>query len=73
MTELSFKFKNISKTGILKSMLLGLGLVYSGFHSGQAQSPEQWNSSEIYHALEKFNTFGSVLYIGAHPDDDITS
>lgn len=72
MTELSFKFKNISKTGILKSMLLGLGLVYSGFHSGQAQSPEQWNSSEIYHALEKFNTFGSVLYIGAHPDDENT-
>ncbi len=72
MIDFSFKFKNISKTLIQKSIWIGLVLVYSGFQSGYAQAPVQWNSSEIYHALEKFNTFGSVLYVGAHPDDENT-
>ena len=72
MIDFSFKFKNISKTLIQKSIWIGLVLVYSGFQSGYAQAPVQWNSGEIYHALEKFNTFGSVLYVGAHPDDENT-
>jgi len=72
MIDFSFKFKKISKTLIQKSIWIGLALVYSGFQSGYAQAPVQWNSSEIYHALEKFNTFGSVLYVGAHPDDENT-
>lgn len=72
MIDFSFKFKNISKTLIQKSIWIGLVLLYSGFQSGYAQAPVQWNSSEIYHALEKFNTFGSVLYVGAHPDDENT-
>ena len=37
-----------------------------------AQTPEQWNSSRLYHELMKFNTLGSVLYVGAHPDDENT-
>ena len=72
MIDLSFKFKNISKALWLKSLWIGLALIYSGLHSSYAQAPVQWNSSEIYHALDKFNTFGSVLYVGAHPDDENT-
>ncbi len=72
MIDFSFKFKNISKTLIQKSIWIGLALLYSGFQSGYAQAPVQWNSNEIYHALEKFNAFGSVLYVGAHPDDENT-
>jgi len=36
------------------------------------QKPKVYNSSEIYHALEKLNFLGSALYIAAHPDDENT-
>ena len=35
-----------------------------------SQSPETYTSSEIFEQLKKLNVLGSVLYIGAHPDDE---
>lgn len=37
-----------------------------------AQLQPQQNSAEIYHAIQKLNFLGSVLYIAAHPDDENT-
>lgn len=37
-----------------------------------AQKPAKLSSSEIFHALEKFNFLGNALYIAAHPDDENT-
>ncbi len=37
-----------------------------------AQTNVQLNSAEIFQALKKLNTVGSVLYIAAHPDDENT-
>lgn len=36
------------------------------------QKPAKLSSSEIYHALQKFNFLGNALYIAAHPDDENT-
>ncbi|MEO6288624.1 MAG: PIG-L family deacetylase [Ginsengibacter sp.] len=38
-----------------------------------AQSQETYTSSEIFQQLKKLNVLGSVLYIGAHPDDENNS
>ncbi len=35
-----------------------------------SQSPETYTSSEIFQKFKKLNVLGSVLYIGAHPDDE---
>lgn len=40
------------------------------FSSLRAQAPEKLNSEEIYQKLQKLNFLGSVLYVGAHPDDE---
>jgi LmbE family N-acetylglucosaminyl deacetylase len=46
-----------------------ISLIISG---NNAQKPDQLNSGEIYHALEKLNFLGTVLYVAAHPDDENT-
>ena len=38
----------------------------------QAQQPQKLNASEIYESIQKLNVLGSVLYVGAHPDDENT-
>ncbi len=38
-----------------------------------AQSPQAWGSAEIYQQLKQLQVLGSVLYIGAHPDDENNS
>lgn len=38
----------------------------------QAQQPKKLNASEIYESIQKLNFLGSVLYVGAHPDDENT-
>lgn len=38
-----------------------------------AQAPKNYTSSEILLQLKKLNVLGSVLYIGAHPDDENNS
>lgn len=35
-----------------------------------AQSPETYTSSEIFQQIKKLNVLASVLYVGAHPDDE---
>ncbi len=37
-----------------------------------AQKPNQLNSGEIYHAIQKLNFLGTALYLAAHPDDENT-
>lgn len=38
----------------------------------QAQKPKKLNASQIYESIQKLNFLGSVLYVGAHPDDENT-
>lgn len=38
----------------------------------KAQAPEKWSSSDIFEHIQKLNFLGSVLYVGAHPDDENT-
>jgi LmbE family N-acetylglucosaminyl deacetylase len=40
------------------------------FLHGYAQTPSTYSSADIYLQLKKLNVLGSVLYIGAHPDDE---
>src|SRR5690606_3713344 len=37
-----------------------------------ARQPPKPDAAEIFHALKKLNTLGSVLYVAAHPDDENT-
>ncbi|MEO8110273.1 MAG: PIG-L family deacetylase [Ginsengibacter sp.] len=47
-------------------ILLSFTLLYS-----EAQSPpETYTSSQIYQQIKKLDVLGSVLYVGAHPDDE---
>ncbi|MGB5849603.1 MAG: PIG-L family deacetylase, partial [Ignavibacteriaceae bacterium] len=39
----------------------------------KAQPAKTYNAAEIKLALKKLNTLGSVLYVGAHPDDENTA
>jgi hypothetical protein len=41
-------------------------------HAAHAQDAGIQNAADIRLALEKLNTLGSVLYVGAHPDDENT-
>lgn len=38
--------------------------------SSYAQTPETYTSSEIFQQIKKLNVLVSVLYVGAHPDDE---
>ncbi|MFT3827561.1 MAG: PIG-L family deacetylase [Chitinophagaceae bacterium] len=40
--------------------------------AGKAQAPATYSSAEIYEQIQKLNVLGSVLYVGAHPDDENT-
>jgi len=72
MIQSNFRFKPLLPIWDARSLWISLGVVLFSILTGYAQKPTQWSSSELYHALEKFNTFGSVLYVGAHPDDENT-
>jgi LmbE family N-acetylglucosaminyl deacetylase len=41
--------------------------------SAVCQLPKVYSSSEIFQQIKKLNVLGSVLYIGAHPDDENNS
>ncbi len=41
--------------------------------NASAQSPRNYNSTDISLRLKKLNILGSVLYVAAHPDDENTS
>ncbi len=51
---------------------LSVLLIFCLTYNIQAQLPKKLNSAEIHHEIEKLNFFGSVLYVGAHPDDENT-
>lgn len=38
-----------------------------------AQTQKEYSSTEIYNQIKKLNFLGSVLYVGAHPDDENTA
>lgn len=52
----------------LRPILLFLFLFQFSF----SQVPKDLSSSELYQAIQKLNFLGSVLYVGAHPDDENT-
>ncbi len=54
-----------------KSLLYVLLFIFVPYFT-QAQQPKKLNTSEIYESIQKLNFLGTVLYIGAHPDDENT-
>lgn len=54
-----------------KAKLIGL-LLFTNFML-HAQTQQDYSSTKIYKKIEKLNFLGSVLYVGAHPDDENTS
>ncbi len=54
---------------ILFLFIFFLGIPSASFAQGFPKKP---NSSDIYDALKKLQTLGSVLYVAAHPDDENT-
>ncbi|MEJ7767566.1 MAG: hypothetical protein WKF89_07125, partial [Chitinophagaceae bacterium] len=50
---------------ILSITLIGQSLV-------QAQNPKALSAADILLGIKKLNVLGSVLYVGAHPDDENT-
>lgn len=53
--------------------LVSIILLLNIFFIATAQTPKTYTSSEILLQLKKLNVLGSVLYIGAHPDDENNS
>ncbi|MFI2743227.1 PIG-L family deacetylase [Zhouia sp. PK063] len=42
------------------------------FSTSYSQQPKKLTSNEIFEHIEQLNFLGSVLYVGAHPDDENT-
>ena len=53
-------------------LLLTLFITVSFSLKSYSQAPQKWASSHIHHELQKLNFLGSVLYLGAHHDDENT-
>ncbi len=49
---------------------LTLVLLVFSFTSGRAQQPQFYSAAEIHLMLQKMLVLGSVLHVGAHPDDE---
>ncbi len=58
----------------MNTRLLIISIIVSLCLPNQAisQRPKDMSSADIYNALQKLNTVGTVLYIAAHPDDENT-
>lgn len=56
----------------MKQLLLVIVIGFCLLQSAAAQAPQVLSSSDILLGLKKLNVLGSVLYIGAHPDDENT-
>lgn len=50
--------------------LILLGTVFS--YNGHAQAPKEYTAADILLGLKKLNNLSTVLYVGAHPDDENT-
>lgn len=57
----------------MKKIVFSFLLFFIGSHLSFAQSQTAYSSSEIYKKIQKLNFLGSVLYVGAHPDDENTA
>jgi len=55
------------ETQILLVIIAGVLLFSSNIN---AQTPQALSSSDILLGLKKLNVLGSILYVGAHPDDE---
>ncbi len=70
------KYNSILISNRMKLRVLVLMFLISGFITpsvSHAQvAPKKPTSSDIYTALKKLQTLGSVLYVAAHPDDENT-
>src|SRR5450432_4945230 len=56
----------------MNKLLLILITGFSLWQPANAQAPQVLSSSDILLGLKKLDVLGSVLYIGAHPDDENT-
>ena len=56
----------------MRKFLVSLIGILFFYNASFAQAPKKNSSSDIYHAIQKLNFLGSVLYIAAHPDDENT-
>lgn len=54
-----------------KLLFINLLLFFCSLNFGQ--NPKKNNSSDIYESIKKLNFLGSVLHVGAHPDDENTN
>ena len=58
---------------IKTTLLLLLFAVHFSSLSAQPRSPKVLDAAELRLAMEKLTVLGSVLYVGAHPDDENTA
>lgn len=56
----------------IKSLSFLIVILTLSIFSVHAQSPERLDAAQIFHKIQKLNFLGSVLYVGAHPDDENT-
>src|SRR3982750_3486827 len=56
----------------MKQALLFLFIIGSMVQQSVAQAPPVLSSADILLSLKKLDVLGSVLYVGAHPDDENT-
>ncbi|MGB5981653.1 MAG: PIG-L family deacetylase [Nonlabens sp.] len=56
----------------MASALMMLLVPFMAFSQENRLAPQQPNSAEIYHQMEKLGFLGTALYIAAHPDDENT-
>lgn len=55
---------------MIKKITLLVLIMFFGFIQLFAQAPDSYNAADIEWQLQKLQVLGSVLYIGAHPDDE---
>lgn len=66
----SFKLRRIFIMNKLLLSILGITLSINSVAQVLYTGPK--NSNEILHQLKKINSFGTVMYLAAHPDDENT-
>lgn len=57
----------------MKRVSLSLLFIFLCSLPSSAQRQRSYNSDQIYKKIQKLNFLGSVLYVGAHPDDENTA
>ncbi len=52
--------------------ILTVAICFLFFTAAIAQTPKTYSSADILQQIKKLSSFGSVLYVAAHPDDENT-